>query len=146
MLHMADLAVNKLMAAVGRREPRDVIDLLTIHEQHLPLGAIAWAAVEISPGFTPEGLIGELKRNARYPALDYQALEMLTPIDAGDVVRRLKDATNGAEHFIAAMPSTKIGRLFLRDGVPVQPDPARLADYQEHLPQRGGHWPVLVGS
>ena len=54
VLSIPDLAVNKLMAAVGRREPRDVVDLLTLHQGHLPLGAIAWAAVEVAPGFTPE--------------------------------------------------------------------------------------------
>ena len=40
MLHMADLAVNKVMAAAGRREARDLVDLVTVHEQFLPLGAI----------------------------------------------------------------------------------------------------------
>ena len=59
VLSIADLAINKLMAAVGRREPRDVIDLLTLHDAYLPLGAIAWAAVEVAPGFTPEERIND---------------------------------------------------------------------------------------
>jgi hypothetical protein len=32
VLHPVDLAINKLMAAAGRREVRDVIDLVTIDE------------------------------------------------------------------------------------------------------------------
>jgi hypothetical protein len=32
-LHMFDLAANKALAAGGRREPRDVLDLITIHER-----------------------------------------------------------------------------------------------------------------
>jgi hypothetical protein len=142
VLHPADLAINKLMAAIGRREPRDVIDLLTIHDRRLPLGAIAWAAVEVAPGFTPEGLLAELKRNARYTAAEYRQLSAESPIDAADVCRRLRAAIESAERFVGAMPSDKAGRLFLENGVPVQPDPAKLSEYLEHMPQRRGHWPT----
>lgn len=48
VLHPVDLATNKIMAAAGRREPRDVIDLVMIHERTLPLGAVVWAAVEVA--------------------------------------------------------------------------------------------------
>ena len=65
VLHPVDLATNKVMAAAGRREPRDVVDLVMIHEQVLPLGAVVWAAVGKSLGFTPEGLINEIRRLAR---------------------------------------------------------------------------------
>ena len=39
VLHPADLATNKTSAAADRREPRDIVDLVTIHESILPLGA-----------------------------------------------------------------------------------------------------------
>jgi hypothetical protein len=68
VLHPVDLAMNKTMAAAGRREVRDVVDLVTVHKAILPLGALIWASVEKSPGFTPEGLIAEIRRNAHYPA------------------------------------------------------------------------------
>ena len=64
VLHPVDLAMNKAMAAAGRREVRDIVDLVTVHETILPLGAVIWAAVEKSPGFTPEGLIAEVRRNS----------------------------------------------------------------------------------
>ena len=66
VLHPVDLAMNKVMAAAGRRELRDIVDLVMIHETILPLGAAVWAAVEKSPGFTPEGLITEIWRNSNY--------------------------------------------------------------------------------
>lgn len=141
VLHIADLAVNKLMAAATRREPRDVVDLVRIHEHYLPLGAIAWAAVVVAPGFTPGGLLAELRRNARFTVQDYQRLKTGTPIDAASVAASLRRAIGEAEQFVAAMPTTAAGRLFLKDGVPVQPDPARLEDYVGHEPQRRGHWP-----
>jgi hypothetical protein len=37
VLHVADLAVNKVMAAASRREPRDAVDLLTLHDRVLRL-------------------------------------------------------------------------------------------------------------
>ncbi len=49
VLHPVDLATNKTSAAAGRREPRDIVDLVTIHETILPLGAAICAAVGRSP-------------------------------------------------------------------------------------------------
>jgi hypothetical protein len=88
-LHMIDIVTNKALAAAGREVPRDVLDLLYIHETHLPLGAVIWAAVGKDPGYSPESLINEIRRNARYRADDYAALPIAEPIDAGDVARRL---------------------------------------------------------
>src|SRR6266571_9184288 len=45
MLLPVDLARNKVMAAAGRREVRDLVDLITIHDTILSLGALIWAAV-----------------------------------------------------------------------------------------------------
>jgi hypothetical protein len=67
VLQPIDLVMNKVMAAAGRREVRDIVDLVMIHGTILPLGAVIGAAVEKSPGFTPEGLIAEIRRNAHYP-------------------------------------------------------------------------------
>jgi hypothetical protein len=60
VLHPVDLAMNKVMAAAGQRELRDIVDLVTVDQTILPLGAVIWAAVEKSPGFPPEGLIAEI--------------------------------------------------------------------------------------
>ena len=61
VLHPVDLATNKVMAAGSRRELRDIVDVVTVHETILPVGAVVWAAVEKSPGYTPEGLIAEIR-------------------------------------------------------------------------------------
>jgi hypothetical protein len=63
---LQDLATNKALAAAGRREPRDVLDLLTMHHRHLPLGAVAWAAVAKGAGYSPENLVEEIRRNSRF--------------------------------------------------------------------------------
>jgi hypothetical protein len=142
VLHPVDLAMNKVMAAAGRRELRDLVDVVTIHEMILPLGAIVWAAVEKSPGFTPEGLIAEIRRNSHYPTTDWLSLISCEPLDPKDITRRLRMALDEAEAFVMMMPTDKAGLLFLKDGHVVQPDPAHLEEYQTHAGQRRGQWPT----
>lgn len=140
-LHVADLATNKALAAAGRREPRDVLDLLYIHEHHIPLGAVIWAAVAKDPGYSPESLITEIRRNARYRQDDYADLDVLKPIDATAVSQGLKTVLEEAETFVRTMPNGKEGLFFLKDNVPVQPFPDKLTDYVEHSGCRRGYWP-----
>lgn len=140
-LHIFDLATNKALAAGGRREPRDVLDLLYIHERHIPLGAVIWAAVAKDPGYSPESLITEIRRNARYRADDYADLALTEPVDAGAVARRLRAILDEADAFVRAMPAGKEGLAFLKDGEPVQPDPENLSAYVERAGQRRGYWP-----
>jgi hypothetical protein len=127
---------------------RDIVDLVIAHETTLPLGAIVWAAVDKSPGFTPEGLIAEIRRNSRFPAADWKALATAEPIDPEDILARLRAALNEAEAFVARMPTEKAGLLFLQNGRAVQPDPDRLDRYETHSGQRQGHWPASaeIGS
>ena len=141
VLHPVDLAANKAMAAAGRREPRDVVDLLTIHDRILPLGAVVWAAVGKSLGFTPEGLIDEIRRLARYTEADFRRVASDPPVDPAAAMTRLRQSLDDAEAFVARMPSDQAGLLFLQADEVVQPDPDRLGAYQTHSGRRRGHWP-----
>jgi len=142
MLHPIDLATNKVMAAAGRREPRDVVDMVMIHEQVLPLGAVVWAAVGKSLGFTPEGLVNEIRRLARYTEADFRRVASDPPVDPAAAMERLRQVLNEAESFVMRMPTEKIGLLFLKEGKVVQPDPDHLDDYATHAGRRRGHWPT----
>jgi hypothetical protein len=133
--------MNKVMAAAGRHEVRDLVDLLTIHDTILPLGAVIWAAVEKSPGFTPEGLIAEIRRNSNYPAAEWRALQTSEPVDPQAVTSRLRGVLAAAEAFVTRMPTDKLGLLFLKGDKVVQPDPDRAQEYPTHAGQRRGHWP-----
>ena len=141
VLHPADLATNKVMAAVGRREVRDLVDLVTIHDSILPLGAVVWAAAEKSPGFTPEGLIAEIRRNAHYPVSEWHALHTNQPLDPTEIMARLRTALDDADAFVGRMPTSAVGLLFLCGSEVVQPDPDRLQEYRTHAGQRRGQWP-----
>jgi hypothetical protein len=142
VLNPIDLAANKLRAAACRRQLRDLVDVVTIHETILPLGAVIWAAVENSPDFTPEGLIARIRRNANYPLAEWKSLITQEPIDPVAVIAGLRSALDQAEAFIARMPTEKVGLLFLDGAKIVQPDPSQLDKYQTHAGQRRGHWPT----
>jgi hypothetical protein len=141
VLHLVDLATNKVAAAYGRQEPRDVVDLLTIDERILPLGAVVWASAGKALGFTPEGIINEIRRNARYSAADFLRIDSDPPIDPAATMTRLREVLSEAEAFVSRMPTDRAGLLFLKDGHVVQPDPDRLVEYQTHGGRNRGHWP-----
>ena len=101
-----DLAINKVMAAAGRRELRDLVEILaTIHETILPLGTVLWAAVEESPGFTPEGLIAKIRRNSNDPRTEWLNLISSEARDPQDIMGRLRAALEEADTFASQMPS-----------------------------------------
>jgi hypothetical protein len=141
VLHPVDIATNKALAAAGRREPRDAVDLIQIHDAILPLGAVVWAAVAKDPGWSPESLIAQIRRNGRYRDDDLKILEMHPALSAAELSQRLRAALDEAEAFVLRMPSEKAGLIFLQDDRAVQPDPLRLDLYQIHDGSRGGHWP-----
>jgi Nucleotidyl transferase AbiEii toxin, Type IV TA system len=142
VLHPVDLAANKAAAAADRREPRDVVDLLTIHKTILPLGAVVAAAVGRFPGLTPEEMLAEITRHSRFTAEEFRVLATVQPVDAQALHRRIRAMLEDAERFIAALPSDAVGVVFLREGKAVQPDPTNLAAYQRHEGSRRGHWPT----
>lgn len=143
VLHPVDLATNKAAAAADRREPRDIIDLLTIHESILPLGATIAAALGRFPGQSPEGMLSEIRRHARLTASELRALATTQPLDAAALYARVHRMLEDAERFINGLPSDAIGCLFLEDGKPVQPDVDELGRYRRHEATRRGHWPSM---
>lgn len=141
VLHPADLATNKASAAADRREPRDIVDLVTIHESILPLGAVICAAVGRFPGQSPEEMLADINRHSRFTAEEFRALATERPIDVPGLHRRIRSMIEDAERFIARIPSDAVGVLFLEGGRPVQPDLAALDKYQRHAGAPGGVWP-----
>ena len=143
-LHLADIATNKALAAAGRREPRDVLDLLQLHRRFLPLGAAVWAAVAKDPGYSPLNLLVEMRRNSRYQQYDFADVRSNEPIDAGQVSREFRAAAIQAEEFVKSMPDGQEGLLYIAGGRVVQPDPDKLPDYTTHAAQRRGCWPGSI--
>jgi hypothetical protein len=145
VLSAIDLATNKALAAASRREARDVVDLVQIHKNEFPLSVVIWAAVAKDAGYSPELLIGEIRRNARYRVEDFDILDSNSTLDPSEILRDLRQALDGAEVFANKMPSDQAGRVFLLGGKIVEPDPARLDQYETVDASRGGIWPQTRG-
>lgn len=141
VLHPVDLALNKVSAAANRRELRDIVDLIAIEATVAPLGALIWAAVEKSPGFSPESMIEEIRRNAVHPAEEWRSLVATEPIEPQSELAKLRAALSDAERFVKRMPTARSGLLFLSGDQVVQPDPDRLSSYLAHEGKPKGHWP-----
>jgi len=141
VLHPADLATNKASAAADRRVPRDVVDLVTIHETILPLGAVVAAACGKFLGTTPEEMLAEITRHSRFTREEFEVLATDQPIDARGLHRRIRSMIEDAESFIAKLPSDAVGVIFMYGGKPVQPDVNALDKYQRNPGAPYGVWP-----
>lgn len=112
-LHPLDLATNKLLALVGRREVRDWIDLVRCHESVQPLGYLAWAATGKDPGFSPLGIIEECART-RYVQEEIDGLDFDGPAPkAAEISYRWHAAVREAREIVDALPADQAGRCVL---------------------------------
>jgi hypothetical protein len=62
VLHLLDLATNKVLALAGRFEGRDFIDAIYSERQGIALGLLAWAAAGEDPGPTPTLILENCRR------------------------------------------------------------------------------------
>lgn len=112
VLQPIDLAINKLLALVGRDEPRDFLDVMHVHDTVLPLGAMCWAAAGKDPGFTPASLLSLLRRRGRYQPEEFNRLHLTAPIDLVELKTCWLDALEAAEEFVASRPPEELGCLY----------------------------------
>jgi hypothetical protein len=141
VLHPVDLATNKTSAAADRRVARDVVDLVTIHETILPLGAVVAAACGTFIGTTPEEMLAEITRHSRFTAEEFHVLATEQPIDARGLHRRIRAMIEDAERFVARLPSDDVGVVFMDGDKPVQPDVTMLGTYRRNPGAPRGLWP-----
>ena len=138
-LHAVDAATNKCLALAGRTEVRDLIDILTLHDTTLHLGAICCAACGKDPGFTPDLLLDLIGRNARVTP-DLLAREALRKsIDLRQLKLRWLDAHSEARALIGTLPASELGSVYVgNDGtvsrVPQSNDRARAGSVRGVLP------------
>jgi hypothetical protein len=133
-LSSIDLAINKLLALVGRDEPRDYLD---VHEAMnlLPLGALCWAAAGKDAGFTPAMLLDLLRRRGRYRPEDFARLHLTETVDLPKLKLRWLAALDGAEQFFVTRDPAEIGCLYYSRSLGRFVEP-RLAD-EDVVPHYG---------
>ena len=121
--------------------PRDIVDLVTVHENILPLGAVLSAAVGKFPGVTPEEMLAEIVRHSRFTIEEFQALATEQPIDVPGLHRRIRRMID-VNSLIARLPSDAVGVIFMEGERAVQPDVNALDKYQRNPGAPSGFWPT----
>lgn len=141
-----DLAINKLLALVGRDEPRDYLDILDLHARTLPLGALCWAAAGKDPGFTPFSLLEILRRRGKYHPEDFARLNLVEPVDLPALKTLWLAALADADAFVRSRPPDEAGCLYYSPGLArfVAPGPEGPSDAVPHYGRPGGVLPRIL--
>jgi hypothetical protein len=151
-LHPFDLATNKVLALVGRVEPRDFVDTLTCDRDIQPLGYLAWAACGKDPGFGPAAILEQAARGARYSQAELSGLEFNGAVpDAAVLSREWHRALDAAREVVGLLPAEHAGRAVLsRAGALFRATPSQLREALSdsalvyHEGRIRGALPVLV--
>jgi hypothetical protein len=143
VLHPIDLAINKLLALVGRDEPRDYIDVHEAMSGILPLGALCWAASGKDPGYTPPLLLELLRRRGKYRPEDFERLALTGPVDLPALKRRWLHAVEAAEGFFATRDPDQVGCLYYAPTAEAFVEPSPGQEVVPHYGRPGGVLPVL---
>jgi hypothetical protein len=145
-LHPVDLAINKLLALVGRDEARDFLDVLQVHAEVLPLGALCWAAAGKDPGFTPLALLELLKRRGKYRPEDFARLHLAEPVDPPALKTAWLSALDDAERFVRGRPPDEVGCLYYskREHKFIEPEGNLGEDVALHFGRPGGVLPQVT--
>lgn len=145
-LHMADICINKALAAGGRRVVRDYVDLDLIHAHVMPLWLAVWAAPGKDESWTPVKLLEKIAATNQFRQADLDE-EVTSTVDLtmGEIGARIRDAIEEAREIFKHLPGQTAGCLFVdTNGRPVK-DIARIlakgTDVTTIEVAAGGIWP-----
>jgi len=145
VLHPVDLAINKVLALAGRDEPRDMIDILFVHDQILPLGALIWAASGKDPGMSPSMLHELLRRKGKLREEDLRHLDMKEPMDVVALRSEWQAALAQAGAFIDSRPPEEAGCLYVDIETMRFTVPDTIRNSKPHHASQGGILPAVDG-
>jgi hypothetical protein len=126
-LHPFDLATNKVLALVGRVEPRDWVDVIHCNDAVQPLGLLAWAACAKDLGFSPAAIVEHASRTARYSADELLGLDFEgTAPDVLALSTRWRAIVQAARESLNVLPSDQVGSCVMAGGGLFRGDAAAL--------------------
>lgn len=143
-LHIADLAINKALAAGGRREVRDFVDLFLIHRHVMPLWQAIWAAPGKDENWSPLSLAEQIARKNNFHQEDLdEAIDSLIDLSMAEIGATIKEAIEEAREVFQILPDETAGCLLVDGSGRLVEDFQRLGqpDVQLLRPKRGGTWP-----
>ena len=144
-LHPADLAVNKVLALVGRAEVRDFLDILQLDRKYLSLGTMIWAACGKDEGYTPSMIIDHTNRHSSYREADLSSANLVHSVDLKSLKRQWIAARENALTLFSELPRNEIGCLYLnQNNEPVTPNvrDSEFANLKRHRGSVCGAWPA----
>ena len=148
-LNFWDAATNKLLAFAGRMKLRDYLDVMFLHDRHLHVGALAWAAAGKDPGLSAEQIIEWGGRQARLNGQEVSKLLLTEPVDLNDLRLRWVTVADEALALFEKLPAAERGCLYLdASGQPVCPNPEApdFAKLTRHYGSVKGAWPRIGES
>jgi hypothetical protein len=113
-LHFADLAVNKVLAAASRRQPRDFVDRYLVHNFVMPLWHAAWAAPGKDVDMTPEKAIERVRYHSQCPPGELRS--SVFAIDEAALPGMISDvrtALDAAEQIVGRLPRDTVGKVLV---------------------------------
>jgi hypothetical protein len=143
-LHMADLAVNKALAAGGRRQVRDYVDLALIHQHILPLWHVCWAAPGKDESWSPLSLVEKIAATSGFRQADIDAGVLTSvPVTAAAISGTVRAAIEQARDIFQRLPPEHAGKLFVDDNGGIVSDVDRILAGRVNLVEtkKGGAWP-----
>lgn len=151
VLHPFDLATNKLLALIGRREARDWVDTLSCLDKISPLGLLAFAACGKDEGWNPDLILDEAARTTHYSRVEIESLDWSGPIpDFVELKNQWRAALQNARESLEILPPQHVGCAVLRlDGAPFLGNNTALQRVLErgellfHEGSIGGVWPTI---
>ena len=112
-LHHLDLVTNKVLACAQRREPRDYVDLATVHGAGVPIWAAAWAAVGKQVAFTPHELLDRISHTNSFAQDEMDRVVSLVPLSASEIARAVMDGVEEARAVLPSLDPRTAGRFLL---------------------------------
>jgi len=143
-LHIVDLAINKVLAAGGRREVRDFVDLALIHRYIIPLWQAVWAAPGKDENWSPLSLLEQIARKNNFRQEDInEAIASLAPVSAAEVGMIVRQAIDQARATFTTLADESAGSLLVDASGHLVSDYTLAASDEVRIirPRRGGTWP-----
>jgi hypothetical protein len=137
-LHFADLAVNKLLACVGRSEARDYVDLWMIDQLVMPLWRLANAAPGKDIRWSPISILEKLSATMVFTEEDFgnDVLSMIH-LDPAVIIQDLMVSLEHARGVLRDLPFERMGKLEHVDGEVVS-SPENEGHGEWIAPKKGG--------
>ena len=111
-----DLATNKVLALVGRAEPRDWVDTILCDQRLQPLGYLAWAAAGKDPGLNPTMILEEAARTGRYTEAELAIVEFEGERPtAAEMSVKWKAILQEAKQVVNTLPAAEVGKCVYQE-------------------------------